>query len=212
MRRIATSTADELLILTRSPLPAWVGGLGLILLLWLGYLLLSGESAGSERCIGLAGAAATCALFFLVGHENSDFRFERHTRRLTWSRQRGFFKRHGTVAFGDIGGVVMQSCIGNDRYYPKHRIVLLTREGELPVTVAYEYDAMNEVMAQGIRSFLGMAADGLVDDSVAALVAAGRKIDAIRLLREKRDLTLAEAQQAVEQINSGAGCAKAGPP
>ena len=203
MKRIATSTADELLIVTRSPLPAWVGGLGLLLFLWLGYLSLSGEPACSEPCIGLAGSGATCVLFFLAGYENSHFRFDRQSRMLAWSRQHGLFKRHGAVAFGDIDGVALQSCIGNDRYYPKHRVVLLTRQGELPVNVAYEYDAMNEMIAQNIRSFLGMTAGDLIEDSVAALVDSGRKVDAIRLLREKRGLSLSEAHTAIAQLRAG---------
>jgi hypothetical protein len=150
-----------------------------------------------DRVIGSLGAAATCALAFLFGSENCDFSFEAATGLLSWSRQRGFFKPKGSAALDSIGSVVLQSCLGNDRYYPKHRVVLVIKDQELPLTIAYEHDAMNEVIAEWIRAFIGKSSKSLTEDSLEELVADGRHIDPIRLLREKTGVSLSEAHRVV---------------
>ncbi|MDD2916092.1 MAG: hypothetical protein PHP70_12320 [Gallionella sp.] len=132
MKNILKDSGTELVIVIRSPFVVWVGGLGIIFLVYLAYLLMTGHS-GDERIVGLAGASATCALFFFAGYEKSDFIFDLQSRTLIWSRQRGFFKRGGVVSLAAIQHVVLQSCMGNDKYYPLHRAVLITSEGELPV-------------------------------------------------------------------------------
>ncbi|MDD2916091.1 MAG: hypothetical protein PHP70_12315 [Gallionella sp.] len=63
---------------------------------------------------------------------------------------------------------------------------------------------MNEVLAKRIRSFLYMPVNNLVEESVETLVANGRDIDAIRLLREKNDISLSDAHDRVARIK-GAG-------
>lgn len=203
MKNILKDSGNELVIAIRSPLVAWVGGLGIFFLLYLAYLLIIPGHSGDERIIGLAGASATCALFFFAGYEKSDFFFDRQARTLTWSRQRGFFRRNGTVSLADIERVVLQSCMGNDRYYPTHRVALITPNGELPLTIFYEHNDMNEVIAERIRSFLAMPSNSLLQDSVESLVESGRNIDAIRLLREKSGISLAEAHDMVARIKDG---------
>lgn len=202
MKNILKDSGTELVIVVRSPFVAWVGGLGIVFLVYLAYLLMTGHS-GEERIIRLIGASATCALFFFAGYEKSDFIFDLQLRMLTWSRQRGFFRRNGVVPLAAFS-VGAPSCMGNDRYYPLHRTVLITSEGELPVTLAYEHDDMNEVLAKRIRSFLYMPANKLVEKSAETLVASGRDIDAIRLLREKGDISLTDAHDKVARI-IGAG-------
>ena len=203
MKNILKDSGNELMIAIRSPLVAWVGGLGIFFLLYLAYLLIIHGHFGDERIIGLAGASATCALFFFAGYEKSDFSFDLQSRTLIWSRQRGFFRHNGTVPFAAIERVVLQSCMGNDKYYPNHRVVLITQNGELPITVAYEHDDMNEVIAERIRTFLAIPADSLLQDSVESLVESGRHVDAIRLLREKSGISLAEAHDMVARIKEG---------
>ncbi|MBI5437802.1 MAG: hypothetical protein HY936_02455 [Nitrosomonadales bacterium] len=208
MKNILKDTENELVIAIRSPLVAWVGGLGIFFLLYLAYLLITQGRSEDERIIGLAGASATCALFFFAGYEKSDFSFDLQTRILAWSRRRGFFRRNGTVPFAAIERVVLQSCMGNDRYYPSHRVALITSNGELPLTAFYEHDDMNEVIAERIRSFLAMPPGSLLEDSVESFVESGRNVDAIRLLREKSGISLAEAHNTVARIKDGKGSDK----
>lgn len=205
MREILKDSDTELVLIIRSPLIAWVGGLGVFFLLYLAYLLTVQGHAGDDRIIGLAGASATCALFFFAGYEKSDFSFDLKLRTLIWSRQRGFFKRNGIVPFASIERVVLQSCMGNDRYYPAHRVALITTNGELPLTTYYEHNDINEVFAKRIRHFLDMPSNTLLEDSVESLIESGRNIDAIRLLREKSDISLSEVHDIVAGIKNETG-------
>lgn len=205
MRQILKDSDNELVVVVRSPLIVWIGAFGMFFLCHLLYLLISRDFSNMERIQGLTGASAVCMIAVLFAYEKCDFRFDLRSRLLTWSRQRSFARRSGTVPFDAIQGVTLQSCIGNSRYSPKHRVVLDTREGELPVMIAYEHDAMNETIAERIRAVLGTSSNTLVKDSVTSLVERGREMDAIRLLREKDDISLTEAHTVIARLKAGKG-------
>jgi hypothetical protein len=95
--------------------------------------------------------------------------------------------------------------MGNDKDFPSHRVVLITKNGELPIMLAYEHDDMNEVLAERIRSFLALSSNTLLEDSVKSLIESGREVDAIRLLREKSGITLTEAHSAIARIKDAKG-------
>jgi hypothetical protein len=202
MRQIIKDTSNELILAVRSPFEAVLGCATVFTLIFLLYTWLH-QPSRTDRMIGLAGAAAICAIVFLFAYEKNDFHFDRQTRLLAWSRQQGFFKHKGVVPIGSIERVVLQSCIGNNRYYPKRRVVLVTRDCELPLTISYQNDRMNEVMAERIRAFLDISSKSLLDDSIESLVATGRDLDAIRLLREKNGLSLSDARDIVDRIKDG---------
>jgi hypothetical protein len=203
MKQILKDSDNELVITIRSPLIAWTGCLGIVFLVYLAYLLFTPGHSGDKRIIGLVGATATCALTFLAFYEKSMFTFDLRSRILTWSRQRGFAKHGGTLPLTAIDRVVLQSCMGNDRYYPSHRVVLVTRNGELPMMIAYEHDDMNDVIAERIRSFLALSSNTLLEDSVRTLVECGQDVDAIRLLCEKTGITLTDAHNHIARIKDG---------
>ena len=202
MKKITKDDADVLVIEVFSRMAV---GSGFAALFFIFYPLLQRFPAtplSEERRIGFIGAAVTCGLIYLALYEKARFVFDSKTRRLTWRRRRSLSSRHGTVPFDAIDQVVLRSCIGNSRYAPKERVVLLTREGEFPLSIAYEHDEMNQILADRIRCRLQMPPEGLVTDSVQSLVEQGRTTDAIRLLREKRGLSLAEAKILVTQIKA----------
>ena len=86
-----------------------------------------------DRLIGFIASAVTCGLIYLVLYEKARFVFDSKTRLLTWSRRRSLSKRQGTLPFAAIDQIVLRSCIGNSRYALQERVILLTREGELPL-------------------------------------------------------------------------------
>ena len=55
-------------------------------------------------------------------------------------------------------------------------------------------------LAARIRRVMGSVETGTVSDSVKALVEAGRRIEAIKLLRESAGLTLEDAKSRVDQL------------
>ena len=61
---------------------------------------------------------------------------------------------------------------------------------------------MNQILAERIRRRLGMSPDDLVADSIQSLAERGETVEAIRLLREKRGLSLTEAKGLVDRMKA----------
>ena len=198
MQTISEEGQRLLVFRVRSPLQNAVGGLGLFFLIWLVVHWLT-RHPNQDRKIGLIGASITCLLFLLLS-ETSDFVFDAGTRRLTWTRRLGFVRRSGQVPFEEIEHVVVRTALGSDSVTPSQRIVLLTRHGELPLSASYSASDEYALNAERLRRFLGRTQEDPVSDSVEALVAAGRDMDAIRELRLARGISLTEARAEVQRI------------
>src|SRR5512135_464171 len=106
----------ELAVTVRSPLFAWMGGFGVLALLYLAYLLVFGDAGG--RVTGVIGVSMTCALAFLAFYEKADFSFNLPSRTMTWSRQKGFIRHGGTLGLDAIDDVVLQSGPTAEKEYP----------------------------------------------------------------------------------------------
>lgn len=198
METISEDVPGRLVFQVRSPLQNAVGGLGLFFLGWLIVHWLT-RHPNHERMIGLIGASITCLLFLLLS-ETSDFIFDAGTGRLSWTRRVGLVRRAGTVPFEDIEHVVIRAALGSDSVAPSQRIVLLTRNGELPLTASYSPSDAHAENAERLLAFLGRTRGDHLLDSVNALVAAGRDVDAIRELRLARGMSLTDAHAEVARI------------
>lgn len=198
MESITEDGPNRLVFRVRSPLQNAVGGLGLFFLVWLLVHWLT-HHPNHDRTIGLIGASITCLLFLLLS-ETSDFVFDAGIRRLTWARRIGPIRRSGMVPFEEIEQVVVRTSIGSDAVAPSQRIVLLTRNGELPLTAGYCPSDEHAVNAGRLRTFLGRNQVDPLSASVNALVAAGRDLDAIRELRLGSGMSLTDAHAEVARI------------
>jgi hypothetical protein len=159
-------------------------------------------SRGTERLVGLIGASATCFLVAIVFLEQAWFRFAPDVRIVTWRRRWALKQRSGSIAFDAIQTVLVERPMG-DEGTPSRRILLKTTSGEaIPMTVGYRPDADGAVLriASRIRGLLGHDGDATHLQNVKALIAAGRVIDAIRVLREEEGLSLLDAKRRVEKI------------
>jgi hypothetical protein len=108
------------------------------------------------------------------------------------------------MPFGSIQSVLVERPIG-DEGTPSRRITLRTIDGrEIPITVGYRPDADGTTVriASRIRAVLGHEADATHMSNVRALIAAGRTIDAIRVVREEEGLSLLDAKRRVEEIGA----------
>jgi hypothetical protein len=160
---------------------------------------------GTERLVGLLGAAATCFVVAIVFLENAWFQFAPANRVVTWRRRWALRQRSGSVPFDSIQAVLVERPIG-DEGTPSRRIMLRTTDGqEIPITVGYRPDADGTLLqiANRIRALLGHDAGATLMHNVRALIAAGKTIDAIRILREEERLSLLEAKRRVEEISTG---------
>jgi hypothetical protein len=166
-----------------------------------GYDVVIG-ARGTERLVGLFGAAVTCLLIAFVFHERSRFQFSPDGRMVVWRRRWGLRQRSGSIAFDAIQSVLVERPIGDDGT-PSRRIVLKTIYGEsVPLTVGYRADGDEAVLhiAGRVRALLGHGTDATYMENVKALIAAGKTIDALRVLREEEGLSLVDAKRRVEEL------------
>jgi hypothetical protein len=162
---------------------------------------------GTDRLVGLIAASGTCLLIALVFLERVWFQFAADTHILTWRRRWALRERSGSIPFDSIESVIVERPIGDDGT-PSRRIVLKSESGEMiPITVGYRPDADGIVLqiADKIRARLGHNTGATHMRNVKALVAAGRNIDAIRVLREEEGLTLVDAKRRVDELRSREG-------
>lgn len=143
-------------------------------------------------------------LCFAICYERTRFEFDPAAGHIRWSRQGVFSTKAGRLPFSQVTSVVLQTSLGSDATCPSSRLTLMTDQGELPLSRTYaggtgeEYEAI----AGKIRSVLQLSpttAD-IVLDSVRAAVEQGRTIDAIRLLRLHKRMTLAEANAFIDRL------------
>jgi hypothetical protein len=181
----------------------WLLGAAMVLAATAVYDLTRGDR-GDDRLVGLAGAAMTLLGVAVVMFETTRFRFDPFRRRIEWERRWAWSRRSGTLAFGDVRHVAVEVPIG-DNGVPSRRIVLHLIGGEMiPVTVGYRPDADQQIArgAESVRVMLGHAARPSPDDTIRALVASGRTIDAIKMLVEEERLSLSDAKARVDQLGN----------
>ena len=157
---------------------------------------------GTDRLLGLLASAVTCLLVAVVFLETACFRFGRAMKTVTWRRRWGLRERSGSIPFASIQAVLIERPIGDDGT-PSRRITLKTSDGAIiPITVGYRPDADGSVMqiAGRIRVLLGHDAAPTHHSHVVALVASGKVVEAIRVLREEERLSLVEAKQRVDAL------------
>ena len=155
----------------------------------------------NESFQGLIGVTAMCVIAFLALYEQSVFVFDRARRLVQWQRRRAFGKKSGEARFEEIQAVIAQRPIGDDGT-PSRRVALLTTKRELPLSVAYAPDTDDACvrLAEQIREFIGQPSQPDLTAGVRASISQGQVIEAIRLLREEKQLSLAEAKQFIDEM------------
>jgi hypothetical protein len=157
---------------------------------------------GDDRLIGLIGGIATCAGAAAVMFETARWRVDPFHQRIEWDRRWAFQHRSGTLRFADVRHVAIEVPIGDDGV-PSRRVVLHMHDGSMiPVTVGYRPDGDNHIAnaAEALRALLGHQVKPPVDEVVCALLASGRKIDAVKVLVEREQLSLSEAKARVDAL------------
>jgi len=157
-----------------------------------------------DKWAGFLGGGATCLITGLALAEKSRFVFDRRRRTLEWERTHAWAKKAGSVAFDQVRQVRAERPIGDDGA-PSRRIVLSLADGtSVPLRAAYvpDGDGALEQLAQRIRVVLGGTPQPPLGDDVAALVAQGRKIAAIKLVRERTGASLLDAKNEVDALEA----------
>ncbi|HXF50023.1 MAG TPA: hypothetical protein VNL73_11455 [Verrucomicrobiae bacterium] len=132
------------------------------------------------------------------------FEFDGMKRRLFWRRKNLFRTRTGEMGFDEITEVRLASLSDPERRKGKnqqcYRVVLATAAGDLPLSNVWTSNLRKETqIAEGICALLGKGSPVTVESSVDELVAAGQKIDAIKLARERFGLNLTQAKKLIDE-------------
>ncbi len=164
------------------------------------YDLLIG-ARGTDRLVGLLGGAATCLLTGIVFLEQAEAVVDPTERTITWRRRWAFQRRSGLLRFEDVDVVFADRPLG-DTGIPSRRIVLRTKDGQtVPLTQGYAPDVDGAILASSerIAAMLGPGSSAPAGIA-AALVAAGRTLEAITHLRETQGLSLDAAKREVDRL------------
>src|SRR5258705_5805821 len=107
--------ADGTLIVSHDSrrLALFLFALGALFLLTLAYDLTLG-TRGTNRAVGLVGAAATCIPSGLMFFETAGFAFDARRRRIDWRRRFAFSRRRGSLLFEEIRDVAIEPPIGDE--------------------------------------------------------------------------------------------------
>ena len=158
--------------------------------------------------------AGLLSLFALIAWRRETVTFDTARQQVQWMRRRAFRLAGGTVPFGEMRGIILDSMI-DDHGMLMYRLVIQTTEKPVPMSDAYGGgQAYYESLRKQILEFLHMdhSADPAPDDggeaSIRFLLAQGRKVDAIALMRTSYQLDLAEAVDRVNEIDEKMKTAK----
>lgn len=153
---------------------------------------------------GLTGLLA-CAVIGLIAYlavlERNVFVFDRARRLVRWQRRRVFSNKSGETPFAEIQAVVAQRPIGDDGT-PSRRIALLARGQEIPLSLGYDPDTDDACLrlAAQIREFIGHPSQPDFMTAVRLAVSQGHIIEAVRLVQEEKQLSLAEAKDFIAEL------------
>lgn len=155
-------------------------------------------------------AAAFILLFAVVWLRKTTFTFDAQQHVVRWTARKIFKVKSGTIPFDDIRDISIDT-MPSDKGTTLYRLTIMTAQGAIPMEAAYnggrDYhgkirEAVLAFLHPGAPAVTHSTASAVTDDSmIGSMLAQGRKIEAIRLLRLAENLSLAEATQRVEEMD-----------
>lgn len=195
--------------------------------LWIAALCVAGSlpllgMGIAHRHLRLIAEALPWWLFAVVWLRRTRVVFDRTRGTVDWQRLRYFQYASGSLPLSRLSAINIETTLGGRSGANTYRLALATPEGSFPFSDEYSggrmrcervRDAILEFLTSGAGGELALseaagsaaAAPGAeeTDSSVRALVAAGRRIEAIELLRRNQGMSLGEAVRRVNQIAAG---------
>lgn len=160
-------------------------------------------------------AAALCLLFAAVFFRHSTFTLDKMQRIAQWRRLTILKNETGSIPFDSIRDIVIDAQAG-DRNTTSYRLSIVTPDGQTPMANMFQGGRIEHYqhLRQQILDFIGISpaaptpepgilSDGIPSDiepSLRSLVAQGRTIDAIQLLRSRQNIGLADAKSRIDAL------------
>lgn len=171
---------------------------------------LSSDSMNWRWLVGVALGSAGLLLVAAV-LEDRYFRFDAIRRQLRWERRNWFRSCSATLPFGDIKdvSVIALSNRDDDDAFAGNRVdyaaVLRTSTEilHLSATRSLHRPDYEHICNAVLAVLTGSGSTLKAGDPVERLVAGGRMIEAVALIRAQRGIGLMEARQAAQEIRDG---------
>jgi hypothetical protein len=155
-----------------------------------------------------AGVFLLIALFCL---RRKTFVFDARQRIVRWQGIRVLKAYSGSMPFSEITEIGTET-MPSPRGQPLYRLTLITPQGRTPMSDGYGgggqwFEKIREAIVAFIQqdgssvlTETSLGGDSGLDESIRSLLAQGRKIDAIALVRAREDLDLTQAVHRVEEV------------
>jgi hypothetical protein len=157
---------------------------------------------GISQMLGFGAGGLVTVLVGSLFVKRAVFEFDLVRRELAWRRRGIFGERNGAVPLDRIRRAVVQSMNSSDG--TTYRVALLTDDGDLPLTDAYSSGQSNKKrISDTINRALNIDQSdpqAAIEDEILDLARSGKKIEAIRLTRERYGYDLAKAKDFVEGL------------
>ena len=126
--------------------------LGLLVLAVVVQAFLEFETMSGKDLIGTVLGVSVCTVIVGLASRQSEFHFDTARGDLRWAQWGPFWRSQGVLRLEEIGGVTIET----NRYGAGecNRVVLLTRQGRLPLTWHYSSFEPHSKIAEAIRLWL----------------------------------------------------------
>jgi hypothetical protein len=186
---------------------------------WLAYILTASAlvvifaSIAHNKINGLL-STSLFLLFAMIADRRMTFTFDATQRVVRWRGEKHFKVESCTIPFDDISDIGTDSWDSDSG--PCFRLTILTRECSIPMADTYTgrmdaYAPLRQQILDFIKpgSYMpspppGILSSGIPADleaSIRSLLAQGRKIDAVTLLRSTQHIGLTDAMSRIEALD-----------
>ena len=187
-----------------------IGGMLLPVLIILAEI--NGDSTHGGRIAG--GVLGTIFLLWLAAFvRDRRFFFDAAQKMLVWEQRNWFGAQGGRLPFSEIRQVLVTSQRNRDNessvggYGVQYSAILVTDTGTIPLTGSHSSNKQEyEGLVATILSVLTLPhRTPKSEDEIGGLIAAGRMIDAVALIRARKGLDLSQARELAEEIQRSRG-------
>jgi hypothetical protein len=203
--RITSQTPQELVVEDNSVWLAYVCAASAVVIICF--------SMAQNKINGVLGASLFL-LFAMIADRRMTVTFDAVQRVVRWRGEKHFKVESGTIPFDDITDIGTEAW--NSDAGTRFRLAILTSEGSMPLAYTYtsrldEYAPLRQQILDFIKpgSYMpslppGILSSGIPADlepSIRSLLAQGRKIDAVTLLRSTQHIDLTDAMSRIEALD-----------
>jgi hypothetical protein len=194
-----TKDSQDLVVIEHKPgLFEYVLSIASIFLIYTFFEILLLTPEDKKNLLGAAFGCIFIISALALFYEQNEFKFNPISRQLSWKRNRFYKKTEGMLFFHNIKNVVIQTY--SKKNSSLSRVVLKTDKEDLPLTISYIGNHGCRKVTDKLHSLLEFESRDLVMDSVFEMVSKGKEIEAIKFLRNEKEISLTKAQQIVKDI------------